>query len=483
MSNFNSNEKMKKIYYNFASKIAAVALTAAVVACSAEDDMTPPLENDDSRSTITLNASMAEGTRTSLNSLAEHMLIWTNNNEYSRMGLGVLRVSSVGGETSFCLKGSGCTEMSEDNRSASFSFTSKNEIRSLLRAYYPYVYEAELYSNAYYSETERLGSVVPVTIPSVQKQITAVAADKTGVTNGYDILPMVSGPLTIDEKTSFEGMEATVKAKMHVLSSIIAFFVYDSSGTYAAETVEEIDLQVDNGYVSGSTNVDLANLGQTEIPALVGTQNKASVTLNPSAKIVLSGVTSKQLSQPIYLSVVPGDYVGKITVKTDAAYYVFPFSKTKHFERAEVKDLLLNLSNEKVQRTAISEIVTPDITVTNLARSYSSNVQTATITVKKLNDAVVGFYALFKGQETVSRLTATEVISKGDVYRFGEPDNDLFTLQSDGTVNYKKAVTKAGGTFAFAVVPFGSFGNTGDVKGQRFFVYFNESNLHKFRTC
>jgi len=352
--------------------------------------------------------------------------------------------------------------MSDDKRSATFSFTSKNEIVSLGRVFYPYVYED-------YSETERMGSSVTFTIPVEQKQNSAVVAGKAGVSNGYDILPMISELLSGAAGATFEEKGATVKTKMHILSSIISFFVYDSTGQYAGETVEKITLQAENGgNVAGATEIDLSQLGADEIPVLTGMQRTASVTLNSYSKIALDGVTSKDTSKPVYLSVIPGDYSGKILVKTDVAMYVFPFSAAKHFGRAEVKDMLLNLSNANVQRTLLSEMETPDITITNLARSYVSNTQTATITVEKLNSATVGFYALFEGQGTVERLTATDVISKGDVYQFGQADNELFTLQADGTVNYKKVVEKGGGdTFAFAVVPFDQFGNTGDVKGDK----------------
>jgi len=461
--------KMKKFYHNLASMIAAAAVAAAAVSCAADDELVPPPSSaaENSESQISLNVSLAEGSRTSLNTLAEDLIRW-HSNDATKMGL-CADIPISGYSIYYLIKSSKADFNLEEDahtaRTGTFSFSSSNgAVNKLVRAYYPFVNNGSL-------DDMYQGKEVTFTIPTALTQYNAASESKWEMSNGYTFIPMISDDLS---GTTVSGSNAEVQTKMHVLSSIIAFYVYDSSQAYADEVVKSITFQSTNGkYVAGPTTVKLTDLKVGELPVLTGNSVETVVKRNSAGQIALKGVISKATSKPLYMSVIPGDFAGKITVQTDVASYIFPFSATKHFGRAEVKDMLLNLSNANVQRILLSEIVTPVVNLTKLERSQSGSYCNTTLTIVKGNDAVVGFYAL-TAPKTNADLTREEVMA-GDVYHFGDPDNDMFELQADGkTVKYRKKVNLYSPTqFSFGVIPFGKYDNYGELKGD--YGYGNKS--------
>lgn len=457
MSNFNSNEKMKKIYYNFASRIAAVALTAAVVACSAEDDMTPPPSAEgDSAISISLTAT-AEGTRTTFN--AADLIKW-NADDAKKLGLLATyeydsREYSYGEwSTARSRKVYQSSELNLGNnpKTAVFSFQdsradgdlSRNyKITSIERAFYPFT-------------TEYATTVVTFSVAGEQKQ---PAAGET--TYGAASVPMVGIPS--EHAASDDRKSVSCLTQMHVLSSIIAFYVYDSSQNYAAEKVKSIEFQSESENISGDTKIFWSELPADGIPVLTGTGTTVKTTLETT--FAVDGVTEKSQSSPIYMSVVPGSFTGRIVVETDKAMYFYPVSSPKTFDRANVKEMSLNLSSEKVDRMDKSTYVKPDVRYIKLVRK--SNAST-TVTVERSNDAAVGFYIYgkFTYQGVESSAVTKEEVMKGSVYRFGAADNDssVFTLQEDGSVVYKVPNNVSYSNVTWGVIAFDKYGMYGPFK-------------------
>lgn len=454
MSNFNSNEKMKKIYYNFASRIAAVALTAAVVACSAEDDMTPPPSAEgDSAISISLTAT-AEGTRTTLD--ATDLIKW-NADDAEKLGLIAsyeceMQESYVWNE----YRGRKVYQSSEINlgnnpKTAVFSFQETETDNSTRRNYKISTIERAMYPYTNGSAT----AAATFSINGEQKQ---KAAGET--TYGSASVPMVGIPS--EHTASDDRKSVACLAQMHVLSSIIAFYVYDSSQNYAAEKVKSIEFQSESENISGDTKIFWSQLPADGIPVLTGAGKNVKTSLETA--FAVEGVTEKSQSSPIFMSVVPGSFTGRIVVETDKAMYFYPVSSPKTFDRASVKEMALNLSSEKADRMDKSAYVKPEVRYIKLVRKSATE---TTVTIERSNDEAVGFYIYGKFTNSSSDAIKKDEVLNGSMYRFGASGNDdsLFTLQDDGTIVYK--VPKVGYNTSYVtwgVIAFDKYGMYGTFK-------------------
>lgn len=350
---------------------------------------------------------------------------------------------------------SASAEFSDDFGSAVFKFadssTNYKEVTPK-RLYYPAVSGATRYG-------------ITVTVPTTQKQ---TAAGENGF--GSESVPMVSDFITAGD-AEVDGLNVTYGAKMHVLSSIVAFYVYDSAGAYADEKVETITLaSLSDASVAGETNIAKVGEGHFADESdpdcdLVGDAKSASVAL--TEKFALAGADSKAASAPIYLSIVPGTFEGKATVRTDKAIYVFPFAAAKTFAKARVCEFSLNLSSGKVQRTALADMPKPVIKITHLSRKASGSYNTAAITVKKGNDAAIGFYACILPKANGVDITKAEILSKGELFLFDSDSNsDSFAVKADGSVTYtQKLSLYSPSTFAFAAMAVDAYDNYGALVG------------------
>ena len=401
-------------------------------------------EIDGGGNAITIEVTPSFETSETKTVLSQSPLIRWGADDAKNMALSCFRESSSseGVYYSHCFSRSSSFTPAEDYLSAVFSFSADSPISENhpMRAIYPY-------SSGL---TTRYSVVFDV------------AASQTQGSAGENTFASASVPMVSDIfNPAVENGTVSTSVSMHVLSSVIAFYVYDSKGDYRSEKVTGITLSSDSGNIAGETKItDITTNG--EIPVLTGSVRTADVAL--TSPYSLSSADSKESSAPIYLSVVPSSVSGEITVKTDKALYFFTFTEQKTFNRAEVKDFYLNLSNEKVERVALSSLTKPVIGITHLSRTQSGSYNNAVLTIKKGNDAVVGFYALMKPKQNEA-LTRAEVLS-GDVYHFGDADSDEFALQSNGTVLYKKRLyLYSPSQFSFAVVPFDKYGNLGNMVG------------------
>ena len=433
---------MKKIYAKAVMAAFIGMIAAAGVSCSSDEEAPVPATDAGGLTEISLEVPPPAGSRTTLN--ATDLIKW-NAADRTKVGLwySYSNMTSEGTYSSHVAMASSSIELSESNKSAKFGFSSSNAIDAIYYAFYPYTSSFSRYS-------------LPLTVANEQTQ---AAAGET--TFGSASVPMISDKLELNSQVTVDAQEARILTNMHVLSSIIAFYVYDSAGS--AEEVKSIDITSTNGkYLAGDTKIDATALTD-QIPALTGTTSTVSVSLTNFFS--LQGVTAKEQSAPIYLSVVPNEGVeGKIRVTTDLAVYIFPFSAPKTFPRAEMKDMLLNLSSSKAERIAFADMVTPLINLTMLERTASGSYNNTVLTIKKGNDAVAGFYALTTPKLSAN-LTRAEVLA-GDIYHFGDADNDLFKLQADGSVKYYKRVNLySPSQFSFGVIPFDEYGNYGELKG------------------
>ncbi len=455
MSTFKTTKKMKRFYDNFAAKIAAVALMAAAVSCSSEDDMTPPLTSADGESAIRISLTAStEGTRTTFN--ATDLMKW-NANDAAKVGL-LARYeyetrdypygewSTSGGHKVYQSTG---VNLGNNPRTALFSFEANNTESDYSRNYKI----AEIERAIYPFPGEYATSVVTFTVSGEQTQS---AAGET--TYGAASVPMVGIPS--EHQASDDRKSISCLAPMHVLSSIIAFYVYDSSQNYADEAVQSIEFQSDGDNIAGDTKIFWSSVAEGELPELTGSGTTVKTSLETA--FAMDGVAEKSQSSPIYMSVVPGSFTGKIMVETDKAIYSYTVSSPKTFDRANIKVMSLNLSSDKASRMDKSAYVAPEVRYIKLVRSSTT---TTTVTIERVNEEAVGFYIHGKfTNSTTERITKDEVLS-GSVYRFGAEDNDsdLFTLQDDGTVVYK--VPKVGyssSAVTWGVVAFDKFGLTGD---------------------
>lgn len=424
-------------------------MALCAVACD-KSDASSAIESS-ATAELSVNVAVAGGeTKTVLD--AADLIKW-DTADAKKMGIWLIAPTSEYTYNTFATSAS--AEFSDDFASAVFKFSdSSTNYKEVVpkRLYYPAVAGATRYG-------------VTVTIPTSQKQ-TSAGENKFG----SESVPMVSDFISADD-AEVDGLNVTYGAKMHVLSSVIAFYIYDSAGAYADENVESITFaSSSDAFVAGETNIAKVGEGHFTNESdpdcdLVGDSKSAAVAL--TEKFALAGVASKAASAPIYLSIVPGTFDGKVTVRTDKAIYVFPFASAKTFGKAQVCEFSLNLSNEKAQRVALADMPKPVVKITHLSRVASGSYNTATITVKKGNDAAIGFYACILPKANGVDISESEILSKGELFLFDSDDNsDSFSVKADGSVTYtQKLSLYSPSMFAFAAMAVDAYDNHGSLIG------------------
>jgi len=451
------------------------AMTLCGISCSNDEAVTPPLAEGTSFP-ITLTAETAE-TRTALNTLKDNILTW-NKSIANDAGKMALWVNTVSGQRLY-INGKSKSSEAEDLSggaltSVKFVFESPEAVSSVIRACYPYI-----------SAVTPVDAVVPIDIPRSQNQRKEVKKSA-----GYDassVIPMVSDLLTEGAGVTVSENNASGNIKMYVLASVIDFRIYDSEQASAGESVERVIFQSDEGYVAGRTEVDLKVEG---VPTLEGDSRMAEVELWKATSgfiktkaYELKNKVSKESASPVYLSIIPGSYTGRIIVKTNKKVYAFPFATPKTFARAEVKEMPLNLSNAKVEQGTAAAEADLTLAVTKFVRkpvAGDPKSNDVVLTVERGNEAVAGFYAVaidhvyHPGESADSSpdtcLKPEEAVAWGDVFFFGDEAGAAFVPQSDGTVEYRKRVvkeshilssTEGGDAISCGVIPFDKYGNRG----------------------
>ena len=468
-------KEMKRINFLCAASAAMAAMTLCGISCSNDEAVTPPLAEGTSFP-ITLTAETAE-TRTALNTLKDNILTW-NKSIANDAGKMALWVNTVSGQRLY-INGKSKSSEAEDLSggaltSVKFVFESPEAVSSVIRACYPYI-----------SAVTPVDAVVPIDIPRSQNQRKEVKKSA-----GYDassVIPMVSDLLTEGAGVTVSENNASGNIKMYVLASVIDFRIYDSEQASAGESVERVIFQSDEGYVAGRTEVDLKVEG---VPTLEGDSRMAEVELWKATSgfiktkaYELKNKVSKESASPVYLSIIPGSYTGRIIVKTNKKVYAFPFATPKTFARAEVKEMPLNLSNAKVEQGTAAAEADLTLAVTKFVRkpvAGDPKSNDVVLTVERGNEAVAGFYAVaidhvyHPGESADSSpdtcLKPEEAVAWGDVFFFGDEAGAAFVPQSDGTVEYRKRVvkeshilssTEGGDAISCGVIPFDKYGNRG----------------------
>lgn len=348
-------------------------------------------------------------------------------------GKGIVKSTSTG------------SSISEDGQQATFKFSS-TKITSFdsdaARILYPCT-----------SESSSSSAKFSFSVPAAEQTLSSKAGSSTSYGSSA-VVPMISDAFAV--KCSYKEAETyygdtewygVASAQMRILSSIVAFYVYDSEGKYASEKVKSIELRSSSSNISAPLSITLPS--DNELPVLEGSRQTAKVQFSYSSNYFpLSGVTSKETSAPIYMSIIPGEFAGKVILKTDKSTVAFPFDTPKKFNRAEVKDFYLNLSNPKAQK-----IIPTNVSITNVNRAartdgYSSGCK-ATITFK-VDEGSKGFYA-YIGNTQYKEVSS--VIKWGEKYIVGEENSSSsFVSLGNGVYEYSKNLSNK---MYFAVLPFG----------------------------
>ena len=415
--------------------MAGLAILAAAACTKVEKDSKPVQGG----AVLTVNAHAPQTnqpeTKVTLN--PTDLIKWySSDKSYAGLfspGKGIVKSTSAG------------SSISEDGQQATFKFSS-TKITSFesdaARIIYPCTEESSS-SSAKFS----------FSVPASEQTLSSKAGSATSYGSSA-VVPMISDAFAVkcsykEAETYYDDTEwyGTASAHMHVLSSIVAFYVYDSEGTYSSEKVKSIELRSSSANISAPLSITLT--ADNELPVLEGTRQTAKVQFNYSWNYFsLSGVTSKEASAPIYLSIIPAEFAGKVIVKTDKSTIAFPFDAPKKFNRAEVKDFSLNLSNPKAQK-----IIPTNVSITNVNRAartdgYSSGCK-ATITFK-VDEGSKGFYAYIGNTQYKD---VSNVIKWGEKYTIGEENaSSSFVSLGNGVYEYSKNLSNK---LYFAVLPFG----------------------------
>ena len=292
-------------------------------------------------------------------------------------------------------------------------------------------------------------------IPAVQSL--SAKAGSISRAGSSSCVPMISDAFavksTLTETTYPVGYKASASASsaMHLLSSIVAFYVYDSEGTYATEKVKSIEIQSSSVAIGAPKAVALT--ADNELPVLEGSSQSVKASFSSSSYyFALNGVTAKEQSAPIYVSIIPAEFAGKIVVTTDKGNHIFPFETPKRFNRAEVKDFYLNLSNPKAQYSPIAKL---DITnVSRLPREDGYSGCKVVLTVKT-DENCAGFCA-YIGTNKLS--TVNDVVRWGKICMFDDEVGEGFTSLGNGVYQYTSSVSAS---FYFAALPISKDGMYG----------------------
>lgn len=203
---------------------------------------------------------------------------------------------------------------------------------------------------------------VEFNIPIVQVQ---------DATTGYDMdaFPMVSNPIEVTSEM-LEGYDSEANNEKPLadvrfanLASLINFRVFSSNATYQSEKVISITFDAGTDIIAGTYAIDVyaIDFNDDATLALRGSQNDAPlekgssiITTTLSEEEVLTSHTDKASAMDVFMTVIPGDYSGKVVVLTDKASYTFKINSPLTFARGAINTLNLDLN--RVGTSAVRQL-------------------------------------------------------------------------------------------------------------------------------
>lgn len=300
----------------------------AFVGCQKEEINNVGADNGKREISLVTSAD-AFGPRSRMNYVDGEGLSWENTDNTS---LGVI--------SNWANNSSSNTVIINDDGTATFKSVIRADATHIL-TYYPWNGNGVVVSGDNYT----------ITLP-VQAEQTQNVAGTMG--SGYVTL-VGTTPMEVAYEENEAGEIVSGSAlvqdnKMLLTNSVLRFRVYDSVGTYAAESVKSISVTVD-GAVLNADVVSTGNIKDTATAPVVSYTNgtaTSAVTLNTAME--LSGKTSAATTSGIYLAVTP--YTAKATyvVTTERATYTFATAAEKTVEAGNIYDIALNLSSEGAVR-------------------------------------------------------------------------------------------------------------------------------------
>ena len=334
---------MKKI---FRFMVAAVAATAAMTSCQ-QENLEPQVQEKDTykliiNAELSTKATLADG----------DVMKWEPDDKVTGWYI------DVDGSYAYAMREDAVAESDEDVTKASFAFETLPAGGKLWLAYG---------SNTGYDGCS--ARKVEFNYTSNQTQDVAGTMNK-----GY--LRLVGSEIDIPVPGEGE-TSAVIDTEMKIVGTIMRFLVYSSTGAYESETVQSVELvSSDNPIAGGGCAVayNFAEYHSTEAgyqywADAAGTvfSDECTIFWDATSKSIktalnqplsLEGITEPEQGTGIYMTV-PAVKVGgyKYIVTTDVAKYTFDASdRPVAFADNVVKNVVLNLENDKVTRLELSSV-------------------------------------------------------------------------------------------------------------------------------
>lgn len=334
---------MEKI---FRFMVAAVAATAAMTSCQ-QENLEPQVQEKDTykliiNAELSTKATLADG----------DVMKWEPDDKVTGWYI------DVDGSYAYAMREDAVAESDEDVTKASFAFETLPAGGKLWLAYG---------SNTGYDGCS--ARKVEFNYTSNQTQDVAGTMNK-----GY--LRLVGSEIDIPVPGEGE-TSAVIDTEMKIVGTIMRFLVYSSTGAYESETVQSVELvSSDNPIAGGGCAVayNFAEYHSTEAgyqywADAAGTvfSDECTIFWDATSKSIktalnqplsLEGITEPEQGTGIYMTV-PAVKVGgyKYIVTTDVAKYTFDASdRPVAFADNVVKNVVLNLENDKVTRLELSSV-------------------------------------------------------------------------------------------------------------------------------
>lgn len=334
--------------------LAALA-TFGLASCSDSNDVVdpvdpiPPVEKpEDTPKTITVIASLDDASRATF--VDGESIKWTTDDVVTAWYVDPAADPAYG----YALRETIAAEnmqISEDGTKATFTLTSYPENG--------YAWLALMSNTGYDGCSARK---VEFNHPAAQTQAAAGAIDAS-------LVKLVSVKLDLSAG-------ATITTDMKVVGSILRFIPYSAQGSYAAESIQSVELVSADNYISGGGPAvaynfadyygtelgyqwwaDAAGTTFSENCVIFWDATSKSITTTLTTPFSLEGVTSAENSKGIYMAVPPVSVGGyKYVVTTDACRYTFDASTTAcSFKDNTVKNVLLDLEKSD-ERLVLADV-------------------------------------------------------------------------------------------------------------------------------
>ena len=198
-------------------------------------------------------------------------------------------------------------------------------------AYYPY--DAEQSTDP---------TKVKLSIPALQQQTEA------GVYNG-DSHPLVAVPMEFTGTWDSYACCMNENVKFRQLGSVIELSLYSSNEALLSEKIQSVTFE-SNTALAGDFQFDLTS---ETVEEKLQISEYASTEVTTLLKVPAAIPATKGKAARIYLTLAPGQYAGKIVVKTDVAQYTMTLKNPMTFGRAVIKGLTANLASANVVRETL----------------------------------------------------------------------------------------------------------------------------------